>query len=160
MLRVNKFSWVIVITFIVFMHSYASAAKTETFGKQITLQEVTPVSQILASPEKFVNKKVLIKGMVVEVCAKRGCWMDIASDKAFEKIQVKVLDGQIVFPLSARGKEALVEGVVEALEYSKEEAVEWLEHKAEEKGEAFDPKSVTGSMTIYRIKAQGAMITE
>ena len=98
--------------------------------------------------------------MVVEVCAKRGCWMDLASDKPFEKIQIKVLDGVIVFPMSARGKEALVEGVVEALEFSKQDAISWLRHKAEEQGESFDPNSVTEGMTVYRIKAQGAEITE
>ncbi len=86
--------------------------------------------------------------------------MDIASDKAFEKIQIKVLDGEIVFPMSARGKDALIEGIVEALKYSKDEAIEWLEHKAEEKGETFDPKSVTGPLTIYRIQGLGAKIME
>lgn len=121
---------------------------------------MTKISDILAAPEKYVGKTVLVKGMVVDVCAKRGCWIDIASDKAFEKIQIKVLDGEIVFPLSARGKEVLVEGIVEALEYSKEEAISWLRHLSEVKGTPFDPKSVTGPMTIYRIKGLGAIIAE
>ena len=121
---------------------------------------MTTLYEILAAPEQYVDKKVLVKGMVVEVCAKRGCWMYLASDKPFEKIQIKVLDGEIVFPMSASGKDALVEGVVEALEFSKEEAIGWLRHKAEEKGESFDPKSVTEGMTVYRIKAQAAEITE
>ncbi len=54
----------------------------------------------------------------------------------------------------------MVEGVVEALKYSKEDAIAWLRHQAEEKGESFDPKSVTSGMTVYRIKALGAEITE
>ena len=145
---------------VVLLATPSFASKTEAYGAKLTLTEVTNISEILATPEQYVDKKVLVKGMVVEVCAKRGCWMDIASDKAFEKIQIKVLDGEIVFPMSARGKEALVEGVVEALEFSKQDAISWLRHKAEEKGEPFDPKSVTGSMTVYRIKAQGAEITE
>lgn len=136
------------------------AAAPEEFGQKLTLNQVTPVSTIMAAPDTYVGQRVLIKGMVVDVCAKRGCWMEIASDKAFEKIQVKVLDGEIVFPMSARGKEAVVEGVVEALKYSKEEAVAWFAHKAEEKGEAFDAGTVKGPMTIYRIKALGARITE
>ena len=149
-----------VILFAMIFHSVAFAANTETFGKKITLTEITKISKILSSPENYVDKKVLVQGMVVEVCAKRGCWMDIASDKEFEKIQIKVLDGEIVFPLSARGKEALVEGIVEALEYSKDEAIEWMEHKAEERGETFGPNSVTGPMTVYRIKGLGAEITD
>ncbi len=102
-----------------FLCSPAFASKPELYGKKLSLTEVTNISDILATPEQYAGKQVLVKGMVVEVCAKRGCWMDIASDKAFEKIQIKVLDGQIVFPLSARGKEALLEGVVEALKYTK-----------------------------------------
>jgi hypothetical protein len=31
---------------------------------------------------------------------------------------------------------------------------------AEEKGESFDPASVTSGMTVYRIKALGAEITK
>jgi len=145
---------------VVLLATPSFASKTETYGKKLTLTEVTNISEILAAPEQYVDKKVLVKGMVVEVCAKRGCWMYLASDKPFEKIQIKVLDGEIVFPMSASGKDALVEGVVEALEFSKEEAIGWLRHKAEEKGESFDPKSVTEGMTVYRIKAQAAEITE
>ena len=145
---------------VVLLNSLAFAAKTETYGKPLTLSEVTKISDILATPEHFIGKTVLVKGMVVEVCAKRGCWMDLASDKEFEKIQIKVLDGEIVFPMSARGKDALVEGVVEALEFSKKDTIAWLQHKAEEQGESFDPQSVTSGTTVYRIKAVGAQISE
>ena len=142
------------------LNTYAFASNAETFGEKLTISEITKISEILAAPEQFVGKKVLVKGMVVDVCAKRGCWMYLASDKPFEKIQIKVLDGVIVFPMSARGKEALVEGEIEALKYSKEEAIAWLQHMAEEKGESFDPASVTSGMTVYRIKALGAEITK
>ena len=122
------------------------------------LQKDSDVSGgFLSAPEQFVDKKVLVKGMIVEVCAKRGCWMDLASDKAFETIQIKVLDGVIVFPMSARGKEALVEGLVEALKYSKEDAIAWLQHQAEEKGESFDPKSVTSGISQELITKEAEM---
>jgi hypothetical protein len=151
---------IIALLLVVLLNTFAFASTTEIYGKKLTLSKVTKISEILAAPEQFIGQKVLVKGMVVEVCAKRGCWMYLASDKAFEKIQIKVLDGEIVFPMSARSKEALVEGVVEALKYSKEDAIAWLRHQAEEKGESFDPKNVTSGMTVYRIKALGAEIAE
>ena len=151
---------IIALLLIVLLNTFAFALKTEIYGEKLTLSKVTKISEILAAPEQFIGQKVLVKGMVVEVCAKRGCWMYLASDKAFEKIQIKVLDGEIVFPMSARSKEALVEGVVEALKYSKEDAIAWLQHQAEEKDESFDPKNVTSGMTVYRIKALGAEIAE
>jgi len=142
------------------LNTLVFASNVETYGKKLTLSDLTEISAILATPEQFVGKKVLVKGMIVDVCAKRGCWMYLASDKPFEKIQIKVLDGEIVFPMSARGKEALVEGEVEALKYSKEDAITWLQHMAEEKGESFDPENVTSGITVYRIKALGAEITD
>jgi hypothetical protein len=146
------------LLFVVLLNTLVFASNVETYGGKFTLSDVTEISEILATPEEFVGKKVLVQGMVVDVCAKRGCWMYLASDKPFEKIQIKVLDGVIVFPMSARGKNALVEGEVEALKYSKEDAITWLQHTAEEKGESFDPTSVTSGMTVYRIKALGAEI--
>ena len=130
------------------------------YGEALTLSEVTPVSAILDDPEAWVGERVQVEGMVVEVCEMRGCWMDIASDTESEKIQIKVEDGVIVFPMTAKGKTALVEGVVEVLELTFEEAIEAARHKAEEHGEEFDPSTVTGPETTYRIRGLGAVITD
>jgi hypothetical protein len=130
------------------------------YGEALTLAEITPVPVILDDPEAWVGKRVQIEGMVVQVCEMRGCWMDIASDSESEKIQIKVEDGVIVFPMTAKGKTALVEGVVEVLELTLEEAIEAARHKAEEHGEEFDPSTVTGPETTYRIRGLGAIITD
>jgi hypothetical protein len=37
-------------------------------------------------------------------------------------------------------------------------SLEHFEHIAEEKGEEFDPSTITGPMTIYQIKGVGAEI--
>jgi len=131
-----------------------------TYGAPITLTEVTKVSEILNSPAEWIGKRVLVEGLVVAVCEMKGCWMDIASDRDFEKVQIKVDDGVIVFPLTAKGKKALVEGVVEQLELSEEEARAEAQRKAEEHGEEFDPSSVTGPQTILRIRGLGAVIAD
>ena len=139
----------------------AAALEGSTYGEPLTLSDVTPVSTILDDPQAYLGERVLVEGMVVEVCEMRGCWMDIASDREFEKIQVKVDDGVIVFPLSARGHQALVEGVVEELQMTYDEALEQARHQAEEHGEEFDPSTVPqGPQTIYRIRGLGAVITD
>lgn len=132
----------------------------EAFGEPLTLTETTPVSAILDDPEAWVGERVLVEGMVVEVCEKRGCWMDIAAGGDYEKIQVKVEDGVIVFPLTARGKTARVEGTVEKLELTYEEALAAAQARAEEHGEEFDPSTVTGPETTYRIRGIGAVIAD
>jgi hypothetical protein len=136
------------------------AFEGDKFGKPLTLTEQTKVSEIEKSPQSFVGKRVLVSGTVVEVCSTRGCWMDIASDTAFEKIQIKVTDGVIVFPMSARGRTAYVEGVLEELKLSKKDALDYQRHKAREKGISFDPATVTGPQTIYRVRALGAVIAK
>lgn len=140
------------------LSSTAMALSGKNYGQPLTLTNQTLVSQIMEKPDNFVGKTVLIQGTVVEVCSHKGCWMDIASDAAFEKIQVKVADGEIVFPLDARGKNALVEGVVEKIEISKEQIIQYRQHHAEMHGTEFDPSSVTKGEVYYRIKGLGAVI--
>ncbi|SDM32997.1 protein of unknown function [Geoalkalibacter ferrihydriticus] len=86
-------------------------ALAQTFGRGLSLTETTPVSALLDDPEAYVDQTVQIKGLVVEVCSLRGCWMNIAGERPFESVHVKVDDYDMVFPLTARGKTAVVEGV-------------------------------------------------
>ena len=135
-----------------------SLTEAKTFGAGVTLPKITQVSEIMNNPKEYVGKKVKIKGLVVDVCAKRGCWLYIAGDKPFQKIQIKVDDGVIVFPMSARGKVATVEGVVEKLDMTHEEAIAYHKHLAEERGQKFNPASVKGNEAIYRIRGTGSEI--
>lgn len=127
-------------------------------GEPLTLTEVTKVSDINKNTEKYIGKRVLIEGMVINVCAARGCWLDISSDVPFEKIQVKVVDGEIVFPLEAKGRTARVEGIAEELKLSQEEATELARHQAMESGGTFDPATITGPVNFLRLRGLGAVI--
>lgn len=133
-------------------------AKTTVYGKGVHVQETTKISALLENPESYIGKRVRVSGMVLEVCAKRGCWIYLASDRPYEKIQIKVTDGEIVFPMNASGRQATVEGVVEELNLSREDLVRYKKHLAEEKGMAFDPSTVKDGEKIIRIKGIGAEI--
>jgi hypothetical protein len=146
------------ILFLLIMTSIAVFAQTEKFGKEITIKEKTSISKILEAPEEFVGKDVLVEGEILEVCAMAGCWMELKSDAENQKIKIKVKDGYIVFPVEAKGKTAVVEGTVYKIDLTKEEAVEYYEHVAEEQGTEFDPSTVTGPITLYQIKGLGAEI--
>lgn len=149
-----------VMLVLLFCLSVNAFAKAKTYGKALTVQDSTPISQILETPENFIGKRVKISGMIIEVCASRGCWVYIASDKQYEKIMVKVTDGEIVFPMSASGRMADVEGIVEELRMSKNDLIRWKKHQAMERGIAFDPASVTGAERIIRLIGLGAVIEE
>jgi hypothetical protein len=137
---------------------FAVGDDKDKYGNEITLKEKTSISDILSNPEDYLDKTVLVEGEVLDVCPKMGCWMEIKSDVEGEKIKVKVKDGEIVFPEEAKGKDALVEGKVYKSDLTVEEAVEYYEHQAEERGQEFDPSTVTEAVTIYQIKGIGAEI--
>lgn len=130
-----------------------------SYGGGVNLDVSTPVAKILAAPDSYVGKKVRIEGEVVEVCQMKGCWMELQEGDGGSALRVKVDDGVMVFPASAKGKMATAEGVVEAIPMNREEYVGWLRHLAEEKGEAFDPAQAgQGPYRILQLRGTGARI--
>lgn len=151
--------YLLLSTLLIITVSFADDDKVK-YGKEITLEEKTKISEILQDPESFLDEIVLVEGEVLDVCPMAGCWIELSSDVEDEKIKVKVKDGEIVFPMEAKGSTAVVEGKVYKIELTKERAISYYEHMAEEKGEKFDPASVTGPVTIYQIKGIGAEINQ
>jgi hypothetical protein len=133
-------------------------ALAANYGKDLSAVQPVKLSELIASPDKYVGKVVKVEGLVTDVCAKRGCWMTLAGDKEFQTIRIKVDDGVIVFPMEAKGKKAVAEGTFTKIDLSKEQALEYQKHQAEEQKRPFDPKSVTGGMTVYQVKGVGAVI--
>lgn len=126
----------------------ASPGDGSHFGGEFTLTEVTPVDLVIADPASFVDKTVRVEGTVVDVCEMRGCWLSLGA-KSGEVLRVKVRDGEMVFPISARGLQAQVEGTVGSHTISVEDQIERGKYFAAEEGQTFDPASVTGPKTIY-----------
>ena len=91
------------------------ARGAETFGAAPTVKDATPIAQVLAKPADFQGKTVRVEGIVTDVCSMMGCWMGLAPTDAPKgpAVLIKVDDGVIVFPASARGKRATAQGVVE-----------------------------------------------
>ena len=133
----------------------------KTYGAGVKTAETTSMAKILADPDAWVGKKVRIQGKVVDVCPMKGCWMELEEANGGAKMKVKVDDGVIVFPVDAKGKLAMAEGVVESIPMTRERYVAWLEHLAEEKGQKLDPATVgDGPYRIFQIKGAGAEIAE
>ena len=89
---------VVFLSMVLFVLSVVVAGGEKKYGKALTLKKTTKISEILAHPEKFNGKKVLVEGKIVDVCSKAGCWIKIAGEKESDVIQFKVDDGVIVFP--------------------------------------------------------------
>src|SRR5688572_10404401 len=142
-----------VATLLVVSMSAATRA-AETFGAAPTVTEATPIAQLLAKPADFQGKTVRVEGVVTRVYTMMGCWMALAPTDAPKgpAILIKVDDGVIVFPTSARGKRATAQGVVERSGTSPEGQEAAREH-AEHEG-----RGKTASPTTRQIKATGAIV--
>jgi hypothetical protein len=125
------------------------SAEETKLGTGVTLKEATPIKSVIERPREYVGKSIRIDGVATAVCSHMGCWMAVApegDDKA-GTVRLKVDDGVIVFPVSAKGRKVSAEGVFEAVgdEESKEAAGEHQKHDAKASGQ-------------YQIKATGAVI--
>ena len=133
-----------------------SAAEGKTYGKGVTLQAATPIATLLAAPKDYTGKTVRVDGIVTAVCDKAGCWMDLRDEKADPKtaktLRMKVNDGEIAFPMAAKGKKASIEGVFEPVSeaMAKEYAADAQEAKA---GSEMKTPAPT-----YQLKGTGAVI--
>ncbi len=115
------------------------------------------IAVLNAEPDAWVGKNVQVTGEITDVCPMAGCWIKV-KDENGEEIKVKVKDGEIVFPQDCKGKMATVEGEVYTFDLTKEEAIEYHKHLAEEKGEAFDASTVTGPEKVYQIQGVAAVV--
>jgi hypothetical protein len=132
-----------------------------TYGAGVTLERPTPLAAIVAAPEEWAGETVRVEGEVREVCPKAGCWLEIVPAPDAAALRVKVEDGEIVFPLSTRGRRATAQGTVEVSDLTREEYVAWQEHLAEELGKTFDPAAVgDGPYRWVQVKATGAEVCE
>ena len=131
------------------LQSSISLGDTDLYGEQLSDARTVRISEILSHPDRYVDRKVKIAGLVDDVA--RG---------SEETLRFKVEDDVIVFPVAARGRDVVAEGVLRKHELSREQAVREMRHMAEERDEAFDEASVTGPMVIYQIEGAGAEVND
>jgi hypothetical protein len=93
-----------------FAEGQAKPPKT-TFGKKITVKEVTSLKTIKADADKMVGKPVLVSGKVVNVCKGKGCWVEIMNPDS-ETIICKSLDESVTVPKDCEGRMIEVQGKV------------------------------------------------
>ena len=128
-----------------------AAVSDQKLGKGVELTTATSIKALYDAPETFVGKTIRVDGIVTAVCEEMGCWMAIApsDDPKGATVRLKVEDGVIKFPITAKGKPVSAEGVFEAIgakdEHANEAAGEHGKHDA------------TASKK-YQIKATGAII--
>jgi len=136
---------------LVAMTGVMMTAQETKLGAGVALADATPIKALIEKPADYVGKTVRIDGVATAVCENMGCWLAVApeDDPKGATVRLKVEDGVIVFPVSAKGRKVSAEGVFEAIgatdEHSHEAAGGHAKHNAD-------------TATKFQIKATGAVI--
>jgi hypothetical protein len=133
-------------------------AQMQRFGTAVDLAVLTPVSRIVAAPDQFLDKQVTVQGRIHSVCSNKGCWMQLESDQASQQFKIKVRDGDMVFPVSARGKTAFATGKLHKTVLDLESSREHLADIAQRQQKSFDPASVTQPLVLLQLVPTGVEI--
>jgi len=121
----------------------------ENYGAEFTIEKSIPASQLLASPETYVDQKIKISGTVSDVCQKMGCWMVISEEDKHMRITTK--DHKFFVAKDGAGSKCEIEGIVVKKGANKERA----EHYASEQSEGAPvPAGEINNTATYEIVAQ------
>ena len=131
------------------------------YGNHPSKGIIYDVDELLLSANESLGQRLLVNGIITEVCPMRGCWIQVKDYNSDSSIRIKVTDGEIVFPLSAKGKNIIAEGIFTKLELSEKQAKNWKHHLALEKGIELDTSSIILSASDfyeYRLNSNSAKI--
>lgn len=131
----------------------------ERYGDALTDAITVRIGDLLANPEPYLDQRIRVEGLIEDICPMKGCWIDILEAQSKKTIRFKVEDDVIVFPAEARGQEVIAEGTLRKYEMSKSQAIRYLRHLAEERGESFDESTVTGPVERYELEGHGALLS-
>lgn len=126
-------------------------AQETKLGTGVTVAEATPIKALIETPAAFVGKTVRIDGVATAVCEHMGCWLAVApeDDPKGATVRLKVEDGVIVFPVTAKGRKVSAQGVFEQIAAGDEHAT----NAAGEHGKHDAKASKT-----YQLRATGAIV--
>ena len=152
----------IALTFALLLNTIASPVlqASQSFGPTFAFSKSAPVTvaQVLATPASYLQQPFTVQGKIDAVCQKKGCWMQFATGADEPTFRLKVKDGDMEFPVSAKGKTAYAYGSLKAKPMTLEQTKTYLKHRAEEQGEAFDAAKVTSAVTLYQFEPVSVLI--
>ena len=123
------------------------------FGEGIHLSQATPLAAVLADPERYRDEPVLVRGVVSDVCQKKGCWTVIRDGEAHARVRFQ--DYGFFLPTNCQGAEVWVEGRAQVVDLSESEA----RHYAAESAHS-DPEAVRGPQREVGLVATGVRLVE
>ncbi len=132
-----------------------AAQKGITYGKAVTAKdaiEVNILEEKLATDNKYTGK---VKGTIVSVCEKKGCWMKLAQTDG-GGIMIRFKDYKFFMPQNIVGKDVVLQGTATNTTTS----VEMLRHYAEDAGKTKEEiEKITAPKNEIEFIATGVLVT-
>jgi hypothetical protein len=136
------------------MIAVGDSTAEETFGGPITLERTTAVDvgTVVGSADLH-DRPVLVRGSIIDVCSKKGCWLVVTDGKTQMRVTFK--DYGFFVPKNSAGRTVLLQGVVSRQEVSEDDA----RHYAGESTVAGQkPEEINGPQLVVTMVATGVAI--
>jgi hypothetical protein len=111
-----------IATLLVLLIALPIAADVIKRGAAVSDARPTPLADVLAKPEAFAGKTIVVEGVVTSACTEKGCWMQLAPEKSKETMHVTFKGYAFFVPTDSKGMKAKIEGTPSVETYSKEKA--------------------------------------
>lgn len=118
------------------------------FGAGVTDRELTPLSELTTSPERFAGQVIKTEGEITAVCQRMGCWMEMRGEEGAPTVRVPLAGHNYFLPRDVSGRRATIEGQVAIRELSDAER----EHLASEGAQAV--------ATALQVSATGVVLAD
>ena len=130
-----------------------ASAEKAAFGDPVTLTEPTALADIIAKPEAFKDKEVLVQAVVTKACQAKGCWMMLKDGK--HEVRVTFKDYGFFVPKDLKERLVRVQGVAALKTMSVKDARHYLKDEGASKEEI---KKVTKPVETVSFVASGVAL--
>ncbi|QNL51491.1 DUF4920 domain-containing protein [Olivibacter sp. SDN3] len=132
-----------------------SAEPGAMYGKEVTEGNAITVSNLEKKLQVDSLYQGQIEGTVVEVCKKKGCFMQLKREDVDDPILVRFKDYGFFMPQNIVGRTVLIQGIAKV----KETSVERQKHWAQDAGKKPDEiAGITAPKRDIEIMADGVMV--
>ncbi|MFC5284813.1 DUF4920 domain-containing protein [Pedobacter alpinus] len=137
-----------------FSQNIKEAAKGVTYGEVTNAKGAIPIADLAKKMDAKETLNAKVKGKVLEVCTKKGCWMNVESGNG-ETTRVTFKDYAFFMPQSLVGKTVVLDGVSTL----KTTEVAELKHYAEDAGKSKEEiAKITKPKKEVTFEAKGVLV--
>ncbi len=106
------------------------ATDAKVVGQEITIADVTSIDDMMAAPDDYLDKTVVISGKVIGRCGGSGCWISLDRGPDSEGLIIQTADKSFIFPEDCVDHNVTIQGKLQL-----RDPYATAEHEEHEEGE-------------------------